>query len=94
MKHKDEVTLIIWEDAEATCGWVDPETEWKAPLVHSVGKVTRESRSKTKGYVVLSADFSPGSKDEEDVNRQMRIPKGMIRKREVIWRHNAPPSKK
>jgi hypothetical protein len=93
VRHKDEVTLIVWEDAEAACGWVDPETEWKAPLVYSVGKVTRESRSKTKGYVVLSADFSPGSKEAGDVNRQMRIPKGMIRKREVIWRR-APPSKR
>tara|TARA_R110000751_G_scaffold195844_1_gene301239 strand:+ start:654 stop:911 length:258 start_codon:yes stop_codon:yes gene_type:complete len=82
VKKTIKIEMVVWEDAEADSGWVDPEEEWRVPLVHSVGVV-----SVLKDAVVVVGDFSIG---EKDVGRRIRIPRGMIRERSVIHTFQIP----
>lgn len=77
-----KILLLEWLDAQSDNGWLD-EDEFEAPidLTLTVGFLIQE----TSKFYVVAATFDPHTNAN---NARMVIPKGMVKRKKVLWKKN------
>lgn len=75
-----EIAVIIWDDAVASCGWMDHPADEKPHRCTSVGLVVFEDAE----HIVLAGSWSTAPEGVMQTNNRISIPASWVRSRRVI----------